>query len=211
MSVICPTILASEPHEFREQLERVIPFAQRVHIDLADGVFAPSKLLSPKQLWWPEGLTVDLHLMYESVQPFAAELIKLHPHMVIMHAESVGSYYAIAPQFKEAGIKVGIALLARTSVEVIKPALKDIDHVLVFSGDLGHFGGSANLELLSKVAELRTHNEHLEIGWDGGINAENAHQLAIAGVDVLNVGGAIQRANDPAAAYATLKSISEVA
>ncbi len=209
MSIICPTILAAEPHEFREQLERISKFAQRIHIDLADGVFAPSKLLSPKQLWWPEGMVVDLHVMYESVRPFAADLIKLKPHMVIVHAESVGSYYEIAQQFKAAGIKVGVALLAKTDVQTIKPALHEIDHVLVFSGDLGHFGGTANLQLLDKVQDLRALRNDLEIGWDGGINAKNAKQLVAAGVDVLNVGGAIHRAKDPAAAYATLKSISE--
>ena len=209
MPVICPTILASEPHEFREQMDRISPFAERIHIDLADGVFAPSKLLTPKQLWWPEDTLIDLHLMYESVRPYVSDLKALKPHMVILHAESVGVFYEIAKQFKDVGIRVGVALLAQTPVEKIAPALKDIDHVLVFSGDLGHFGGTANFALLDKVKEIRALRSDIEIGWDGGVNAENAKQLVAAGVSVLNVGGAIQRANDPAAAYATLKSISE--
>ena len=36
------------------------------------------------------------------------------------------------------------------------------------------------------------------------MTVENAYSLAQGGVDVLNVGGSIQKAADPQAAYATL-------
>jgi pentose-5-phosphate-3-epimerase len=45
----------------------------------------------------------------------------------------------------------------------------------------------------------------LEIGWDGGINNQNAHVLAAGGVDVLNTGGFIQHASDAEHAYRTLQ------
>ena len=50
-----------------------------------------------------------------------------------------------------------------------------------------------------------TANTVAEIGWDGGITADNAAVLVTAGVRVLNVGGYIQKADDPQAAYAKLK------
>lgn len=209
MAIICPTVTATEPHEYREQLERVASLSDRLHIDLADGVFAPVKLIDLKHIWWPEGKHVDIHLMYESVAPFTEELLKLRPDLLIVHAESAGKFYDIAKPFREKGIKVGVALLAETPVERIVDALENIDHVLLFSGDLGHFGGHANMSLLSKVRELRKLKPGIEIGWDGGINEDNINKLVVGGIDVLNVGGAIQRASDPAQAYATLKSISE--
>lgn len=208
MAVVCPTITASEPHEYREQMEQIRPFAKRIHIDLADGVFAPVKLLDLKHIWWPDHVQVDIHLMYESVSPFIPELIKLQPDLVIVHAESVGNFYEVVKPLKDKGIKVGVALLQDTPVEKVSRALKDIDHVLIFSGDLGHFGGHVNLALLSKVRELRAVNPKLEIGWDGGIDADNAKRLVEGGINVLNVGGGIHRASDPAAAYAKLKGIS---
>jgi ribulose-phosphate 3-epimerase len=61
------------------------------------------------------------------------------------------------------------------------------------------------LKLLNKVTELRKLKPELEIGWDGGINVDNAKQLSEGGVDVLNVGGAIQKAEDPKAAYDKLR------
>jgi ribulose-phosphate 3-epimerase len=95
--------------------------------------------------------------------------------------------------------------MPRTPVEAIAPALEVIDHVLVFSGELGHFGGHTNLQLLDKVRQLRQLKPQLEIGWDGGVNEQNVLELVRSGVDVLDVGSAIQRAPDPMAAYAKLK------
>lgn len=190
-------------------MERIAPFAERIHIDLADGVFTDNPLIDISHIWWPVGVTTDIHIMYEAVRPFTEALIAHKPHMVIMHAEAVGNYYTISKPFKQAGIKVGVALLQRTPVSQIKHALPDIDHVLIFSGHLGHFGGNADLELLSKVRELRKHRKDLEIGWDGGITKDNIGSLAEAGVNVFNIGGAIQRAPNPHKAYDTLKALAK--
>lgn len=206
MVSVCPTITASEPHAYREQMERVEQFAGRIHIDAADGVLAPRKLLELDRLWWPGNVLVDVHLMYE--QPFAhTDLLQaLHPQLIIVHAEAKGDFYSFAYQMHLHGIEVGVALLAQTPVNRIRPALGVIDHVLVFSGNLGYQGGSqADMSLLDKVKELRTLKPTLEIGWDGGVNDQNARQLAEAGIDVLNAGGFIHSAEDARDAYEKLR------
>jgi ribulose-phosphate 3-epimerase len=105
------------------------------------------------------------------------------------------------------GIEVGLALLPRTKVEDVAPALAVIDHVLIFSGNLGYHGGQADLDLLGKARKVRELNPKIEIGWDGGVNDQNAREIAEAGVDVLNVGGFIQGSENPQKAYATLKAL----
>ena len=151
MAIICPTITATSKALYRNQMNDVAQFAKRIHVDLADGVFAPTKLVDPKDAWWPVGITADVHLMYEASRPFLKDLIALEPHMIILHAESVGNFYELAKTIRSNGIKVGIALLEATPVSKISQAIDDIDHVLIFSGDLGYFGGHANLSLLQKV------------------------------------------------------------
>jgi ribulose-phosphate 3-epimerase len=59
---------------------------------------------------------------------------------------------------------------------------------------------------LEKVRLIRMIHPEVEVGWDGGVNVENAFSLAQGTVDVLNVGGAINKASDPAAVYAQLES-----
>ena len=55
-----------------------------------------------------------------------------------------------------------------------------------------------------KVPIIRTIKSEVEIGWDGGVNLQNARALAHSGIDVLNVGAAISTAPDPAKAFADL-------
>lgn len=207
MAVICPTVTTDEPHVFREQIEKVALFASRVHIDLADGELAPNKLLDPEKVWWPEAVTADIHLMYKRPIEVLRQLTALKPNLIVLHAEAEGNFLEMAKSLKENNVKIGLALLPHTEVSAILPVLDHIDHVLIFSGDLGHFGGRADLSLLGKVTELKTLNPALEIGWDGGINDQNVKSLVRSGVDVLNTGGYIQRAASPQEAYATLKGL----
>lgn len=207
MPTITPTVLAGGPDEYSKQMERIAQFATRVHIDLADGQFAPTKTIGLGDVWWPGGVRADLHVMYQRPADHLDVFLALKPQMVIVHAEADGDFASFADQLHRHGIEVGVALRAETSPELVRPGLDLIDHVLVFSGNLGHFGGQADLRLIDKVKQLRRLKPTLEIGWDGGINAQNAQGLAMHGVDVLNVGGFIQHARDPVMAYRTLQRL----
>lgn len=209
MSIICPTITAFNLHEYREQMEKVAPFAKRIHIDFMDGLFTTTKSPDLEKVWWPQHITADLHIMFQRPNAHLEVLRRLKPNLVIVHAEADGDFQKLADELHAAGIKAGVALFEDTPVKVIEPALKSIDHVLIFSGDLGRHGGKANLGLLGKASELKDLKPELEISWDGGINEQNAIHLVKAGVDVLNVGGFIQNASDPAGAYAKLEQIAK--
>lgn len=207
MSIVCPTVLASDAHDYQTQLARVSKFAKRVQVDISDGIFTPVPTLAIDQLWWPEGLLVDIHVMYQEPSNHIKELIKLKPHMVIVHAEAKGDFLQIAEDLRKHNIKVGVALLQKTSTHIVKPSIGAIDHILIFSGDLGKFGGIVDPSLLSKVTQLKEWNDKLEFGWDGGINADNIKQLVDGGIDVLNVGGYIQKSPEPRASFDKLKQI----
>jgi len=209
MPIICPSILAADEQQYREQIEKVGQFAERMQIDLTDGIFAKNKTISPDAAWWPVGVKADFHLMYSNPRPAAEVILEHRPNMIIVHSEADGNFASFVSLCRQAGVKVGVALLARTPIDTILPALNSIDHVLIFSGELGSFGGRANLELLNKVKLLRQHRADLEIGWDGGVNSQNISQLAFGGVDVFNVGGFLQNSDDPEKAYKTLSRIAE--
>jgi ribulose-phosphate 3-epimerase len=209
MAIICPTILAEDAHAYREQYERIEDFAKRIQIDLTDGDFAETKTLPLEQLWWNDSDKIDLHLMYRDPSSRIDDLIRLNPHLVIVHAEADGQFIEMAQLLHLHDIKAGVALLKDTTPDKIRPALEYIDHVLIFSGDLGKFGGQADLALLDKVHILKSWKPEIEIGWDGGVNDRNAAALADGGVDVLNAGGFIQKSDSPKKAYAKLKVLVE--
>lgn len=201
---ICPAILASSTDDYAKQIERVTKEAVRLHIDLCDGEFTNEKTISIDEVWWPGGMRADLHVMYRKPFEHVQLLLDLHPQLIIVHAEAEGDFQAFAREVHRHGVKVGIALLPKTHPEVIEPALGVIDHVLIFSGKLGSFGGYADPALLKKVATLRRMKPQLEIGWDGGVDSDNARTLVQGGIDVLNSGGFIQKAENPVEAFQTL-------
>ena len=80
---------------------------------------------------------------------------------------------------------------------------------MIFAGELGSQGGAIDMMQTEKVPLIRNIKPEVEIGWDGGINLSNVRALAHDGIDVLNVGSAITRAEDPAAMYQSLLVESE--
>lgn len=207
MVTICPTVTAYDTHQYRTQMERLIAFAERVHIDLMDGEFAPTKSPDLQHVWLPHELIADIHLMYQRPMEYLDQLIKLKPHMVVIHNEADVHHMDFAARLHEHDIKAGLAILHDTPVEYAYQIMHSFDHVLVFSGKLGYHGGQADLSNLDKVHKIHQHHPAAEIGWDGGINADNAPALARAGVTVLNVGGFIQKSANPSTAYAKLKTL----
>ena len=201
MAVIAPCITVETEDDYKATVERLHPFAQRVHIDLMDGEFAPTFSVGVNQIWWPQEWTVDIHAMVTKPSQYVDALIQLKPSTVIFHAEASEDLTPTINKLQQAGIRAGVALLKPTVPSEVSNYIEIADHVLVFSGDLGHYGGTASLMQLEKVRLIRRIHPEVEIGWDGGANIENVFNLAQGTVDVINCGGAINKAADPAAAY----------
>ena len=201
MSVIAPAILTDNLDMYKEMIERVHSFATRVHIDISDGEFAPTLTVGVDQLYWPANWTVDVHAMVARPSQYVDALIKLKPNMIIFHAEAQEDLAPTIQRVKQAGIKIGLALLKPTVPKTVQSLIEQVDHVMIFSGDLGHYGGIASMMQLEKVRLIRLIKPSVEIGWDGGANDENAFSLAQGGIDVINAGGAINKAADPPGMY----------
>lgn len=208
MSVICPTVTAFDTAQYAAQLAKATKIAGRVHIDLMDGIFAPSVSPDVADIWLPHQALADVHLMYERPDAALPYLLKLQPHMVIIHFEAQVEHMHFASELHKHGIKAGLAILQDTRVDDIERVMHSFDHILVFSGHLGYHGGKADLHLLDKVAQIRDLHPDAEIGWDGGIDNHTVGPLTAAGVEVLNVGGFIQKSVSPEAAYATLLTLA---
>jgi len=204
MAVVAPTILTETAEEYKTIVDGLTPFAKRVHIDISDGEFTPTFLLGEGQLWWPKEWEVDIHAMVARPSEHLAQLIALKPSMILFHAEVQEDRAALINQIKAAGIKAGVALLKTTVPSTVADVIKLADHVMIFSGDLGKNGGTASLMQLEKIRLVKAINPAAEIGWDGGVNLENAYTLAQGNVNVLNAGSAISKAENPAEAYAAL-------
>lgn len=204
MSEIVPAITAETSDQYKQLIEQYQVFTKRAHIDISDGEFTPTFLLGEDNLWWPEDWVVDIHAMVSRPSEHVNKLISLKPSLIIFHAEVQEDIMPSLQFVKQNNIKLGIALQRTTVPETIHAMLEIADHAMIFSGDLGHYGGTASLMQLEKIRLIRAINPEIEIGWDGGVAIENAFTLAQGGVDVINAGGAIAKNADPASAYKAL-------
>lgn len=205
MNAICPTIDVFDVDAYRQQMTNIAPFAKRVHIDAMDGIFTPEASPDLREMWWPNGMIADLHVMYQRPMDYIDQIVKMRPHMVIIHAEAQVHHMHFAAELHKHDILAGLCILQETPVDNVKQIMHSFDQMLVFSGHLGYQGGVIDLGLLEKVREIKDYYPEIEIAWDGGINDQSIVQLRDGGVTVFNVGGFIQKSDDPQKAYATLE------
>jgi ribulose-phosphate 3-epimerase len=190
-------VLAENADQYKTGMERVHPFAKRVHIDICDGEFAPTFTVSAQEIWWPAEWQADIHAMVARPSEYVNQLLALKPSLIIFHVEVQEDLLPILQKIQASGVKAGIALQRPTVPLTIRPLIEQADHVMIFSGNLGHYGGVASLMQLEKVRLVRGIKPNVEIGWDGGVTVENAFSLAQGGVDVLNVGSTIAKSAAP--------------
>lgn len=207
---ICPTITAEDLKDFQKQIDQVEAFAPRIHVDLMDGSFAPTKSPSIDLISIPHNLRVDYHLMLEDPKLYLDSLISLKPNLVIFHIESNLDFPKILSKLKTNNIPSGIAVLPSTEIDSEKiKIISNFDHLLIFGGALGYQGGQIDLTNVSKIKKIRNILPNIEIGWDGGINDINIKSLFKQGVRVFNVGSFIQFSRNPEEQYQKLNNLLE--
>jgi len=185
MAKVVPTILATTPEEYESRLELVLRTATRVHVDIVDGKFADNKTIGLAQVYVPEGVELDLHLMVENPHDYLSSALALKPNLIIVHAEAEGDHAECAQDIQAMGVKAGIAYLTETAPDEL---VKRFDHALVFTGRLGHYNGELHQPSLGKILEIKELNQDIEVAVDGGVNRRNMQAVLDAGADVLDAG-----------------------
>lgn len=209
MAKVVPTVLAATPTEYVVMMERASSLSERVHVDVSDGQFTEQATLNPAQITIPKGVQLDVHLMVEKPAEYLETVLSLHPELVIFHAESAEDLEPTIRHARELGVKAGIALLQHSQPTRHQSLIEQVDHVLVFTGQLGRNGGQLDIDQLVKVAEIRKIKPDVEISVDGGVNDQNAALIVMRDVNVLYAGSYLQNAKDPQTAFDTIAKQAE--
>lgn len=209
MASVAPTINATTPADYAQRIDNVKPFAQRLHIDVGDGVFTDVKTVGLTQVYDIDGVPFDLHLMMTHPESQLENICALQPQLVITHFEAQFDREAFWKELRAVDIKVGLAINVETTIEQVADLLPTIDHLVVFTGKLGHNGGEFRADCLEKIGQARAVNPDLEIAVDGGLNQETARLAVDAGANLLDVGSFIHEADDPEIAYIAIQAIAD--
>jgi ribulose-phosphate 3-epimerase len=208
---VAPSILSADFACLAEEVDRVTPEADLLHVDVMDGHFVPNLTIGPpvvRSLRARTKLFLDCHLMVDNPGVLLADFAQAGADRCIVHIE-VGDPQPLFDELRKLGVGVGLTLNPETPVEHVLPYLGEIDLLLVMSVHPG-FGGQHFIpEVLDKVRAARQAIDEqslpVEIEIDGGIKVDNAGTAAAAGVDILVAGSAIFDAPDEAAAARAIR------
>ncbi|MBI2846368.1 MAG: ribulose-phosphate 3-epimerase [Chloroflexi bacterium] len=194
-----PSILAADFARLGEQVaEATRAGADYIHVDVADGHFAPSLTVGPLVVEairsWTH-LPLDVHLMVERPERLIKEFARAGADILTVHAEACPHLHRVVQDIKELGVKVGVSLNPGTPLSMVEEVLPHLDLVLIMSVNPGYSGQKFIESTLKKIARLRRMLDeagcHAELEVDGGISAETAPKVVRAGARVLVAGSAV--------------------
>jgi len=216
MVEIVPSILSANFARLAEEMARVERGGATIlHLDVMDGHFVPNLTIGPpvvESIRKCTRLHLDVHLMIENPDRYAALFVQAGANSVSVHYEACCHLDGTLELIRKAGAMAGVVLNPATPVSVLEEIVEVADYVLLMSVNPG-FGGQKLipyvLEKVRKLASMRRQkNLALPIEIDGGVHLENLAEVVRAGCDWIVTGSAVFHSPDP---EATVRGMREIA
>ncbi len=198
MIKIAPSILSADFLKLGEEIKAAEEAgADMLHIDIMDGHFVPNMTIGPfivESIRKITSLPLDVHLMIEEPDAYIKDFIKAGADYLTVHIEASVHLHRTVQEIKEGGVKAGVSLNPATSLWGLEHILPDIQLVLLMSVNPG-FGGQKFIpQIIDKIRTLKKFVGEKGLATlievDGGINIDNAKDVASAGADILVMGSA---------------------
>ena len=149
--------------------------------------------------------------MITNPEKYWESFYKAGADLIVFHNEILYDKKHLIDEVKKTGIKVGVSIKPKTSVNAVMEILPFVDVVLIMTVEPGFGGQSFMYDMIDKIKDLRKiiddkkYNCLIEI--DGGINDKTAKICVDFGADVLVSGSYIFSAQNPQQVLKGLKNI----
>lgn len=201
-TIVSPSILSADFANLGNDIKRVEPYVDWLHLDVMDGHFVPNISIGVpvvKSVRKATKLFLDTHLMIENPTDYVDAFSDAGADLITFHYEAtLDKTLETINKIKSANKKVGISIKPKTSVDEIKDYINLVDLVLVMTVEPG-FGGQKFMEDCAlKIPQIReiSKNENLIIQVDGGINDVTGKTCKDLGASSLVAGNYIYKAID---------------
>ena len=196
-----------------EDLIRIAPHCDVLHVDVADGHFAPAMLFFPDQIAAVKKISkppIHVHLMVadniliSQIDQFAepgADLISIH-------VENKNATEALA-HIRAKGIASGIVLKWDTPVSAAAPYIDHINFLTLLGTEIGVKGQSLSAAAPARLKEARAliGPRDIILAADGGIRDNTVPLLRAAGAQTVVLGSLAFAAPNLGARIQWLKSL----
>ncbi|AFL68962.1 MAG: ribulose-phosphate 3-epimerase [Campylobacterales bacterium] len=211
--LVAPSILSADFGKLREEIEAICTAGcDLVHVDVMDGHFVPNLTIGPvvvSAVAKAATKPLDIHLMVQNNTFFVELFAPFKPQYLSFHIEEEKHPHRLIQKIRDLGISPAIVLNPHTPPSSIEYLLEELDMVLLMSVNPG-FGGQKFIpNVLEKAPRLKEmiekRNAKTLIEVDGGVNNQNIHALANAGVDIVVAGNYVFGASDYKSAIDSLR------
>ncbi|HRQ34679.1 MAG: ribulose-phosphate 3-epimerase [Chiayiivirga sp.] len=203
--VIAPSILSANFARLGAEVDAALAAgAGWVHFDVMDNHYVPNLTIGPMvcEALRRHGVTapIDVHLMVQPVDALVPQFAKAGATSISFHPEASAHVHRTIQSIRTNGCSPGLVLNPATPLDVLDWVLEDIDLILVMSVNPGFGGQSFIPAMLEKVRRIRAlidrSGRPIRLQVDGGVKADNIHDIALAGADTFVSGSAIFGAPD---------------
>ncbi len=213
---LCPSILNADHNRLAEEIGRVAPYSDLLHLDIMDNIFVPNQTFSleeSRSIISDSPIPVDAHLMVVDPDIQGPAYADLGCTSVTFHFEASTNVDRTISLIRTAGSRVGLAIKPGTPYSAIERYLSDIDMLLVMTVEPGFGGQSFMAEMMPKVASARGAIDLLAgvkpwLQVDGGISPATIAMASLSGADTFVAGSAVFKATDAGAILRELRTLA---
>lgn len=198
-----------------DDLARVSSHADLLHIDVADGHFAPALLFFPDlvaRIREASAIPIHVHLMIadviliDQIDQFA----EAGADLISVHAEN-GNAAAGLDRIAGHGLKAGMVLKVDTPVITASPHLTRLDMLTLLGTAIGVKGQSLNERAPARLKEaqalIEATGRRIVLAADGGIRDNTVPMLREAGAETVVMGSLAFGARDLGARIAWVRGL----
>lgn len=182
---IAAALIAADPLNLERCVQRVVSAgADRLHVDVMDGVFVPEVGLSCRlveSLSRITSLPIEVHLQTVNPERHLEHVLDGPAQEVLVHVETTPHLHAALNHIRAAGKAAGAAVNPGTPVDAVAELLPLCDTLLVMTSDPGTstFSPIAPRKLAYARALLDRCGSHAVLGVDGGVTAHTLGSLPV--------------------------------